>query len=111
MLRHMAVVTKDVSEKRSAYIIRVTRIDELGTALALATMYIVILRSVRWLLVTANVVPSLPILVTLMMKAILSSEMSVPIRATRRNVPENGIVHSHRRENLKSSIAFIGQAL
>jgi hypothetical protein len=26
----------------------------------------------------------------------------VPTRATRRNIPEDGILHSHRRENHKS---------
>jgi hypothetical protein len=31
MLRHMAVVRSDISEELSAYIIRVTRISELGT--------------------------------------------------------------------------------
>jgi hypothetical protein len=34
-----------------------------------------------------------------------SSETSVLTRATRRNNPEDTILHSHRRENLKS---FIG---
>jgi hypothetical protein len=33
-----------------------------------------------------------------------SSEMSVLIRATRRNIPEGAILHSHRRGNLKSYI-------
>jgi hypothetical protein len=47
-------------------------------------------------------VTSSPILVTLMMEAIRSSGTSVLIRATRRNIPEGGILHSHRWENLKS---------
>jgi hypothetical protein len=33
-----------------------------------------------------------------------SSETSVLTRATRRNNPEDPILHSHRRENLKSYI-------
>jgi hypothetical protein len=49
---------------------------------------------VRRLLVTGSVVPSSPILVTLTMKALSSSETSVLTRATRRNVLEDSILHS-----------------
>jgi hypothetical protein len=56
MIRGVALVRTDVSEERSASIIRVTRIGEPGTTLA---------RSVLRLLVTANV-PTSPIIVTLM---------------------------------------------
>jgi hypothetical protein len=38
-------------------------------------------------------------------KALSSSETSALTRATRRDIPEDIILHSHRRENLKSYIA------
>jgi hypothetical protein len=66
----------EVSEERIGSVIRVTRIGELGT-----TSAAFLLCSVRRLLVTANVIPNSPILVTLMTERPHSSEMSVPIRA------------------------------
>jgi hypothetical protein len=71
MLRRVALVRADVSEEHGDSFIRVTRIGELGTMLALTT---------------ANVVPSSPILVTLMKDALSFSETSVLTRATRRNM-------------------------
>jgi hypothetical protein len=50
-------------------------------------------RTVLRLLATANVVPSSTILVILMTEAIRSSETYVLTRATRRHIPEVGILH------------------
>jgi hypothetical protein len=58
---------------------------------------------VLWLLFTADVVPSSSIGIILMMEKIGSSKTSVPTRATRRNIPEDGIV--------KMSFPFHGQQI
>jgi hypothetical protein len=62
-------------------------------------------------LVSADVVPSSPILVILMMETIRFSEISVLTRTTRRNIPEDGCLRSHRRENLKSRKSTVTAAI
>jgi hypothetical protein len=74
ILRRVALVRTDVLDELSASIIRVTG-------------------SVRRLLVTANIVPSSPIFVTLMLEAIIYCETSLLTRATRRNIREDDILN------------------
>jgi hypothetical protein len=68
----VALVTTDVSDEIVASIIRVERISELGTTQVVTSN----------LLVTANVVPNSPIVVTLQLEAICSYETSVLTKAT-----------------------------
>jgi hypothetical protein len=74
MLRGVAFVGTGVSEELSASSIRVTRVGELGTTLAVASNR----RTMR------------------------RNTWSVLTRATRRNIAEDAILHSQRRKNLKS---------
>jgi hypothetical protein len=67
MLRRVALVRTGVSNELSVFFIRVKRISEVGTTLAVTNNRHT-LCSVRRLLVTASVVSSSPILVTLMIE-------------------------------------------
>jgi hypothetical protein len=76
MLRRVALVRTDVSEDLSASLIRVTRIVELGTTLAVTSNRCTLRRNTN--------------------EALSSFETSVPIRATRRNIPEDIVLPAVR---------------
>jgi hypothetical protein len=86
MFHCVALVRTDVSEKLSAPIIRVTRIGELRTQLA--------------------VVPNSLILVTLMKGALSCSETSVLTRVIRRNIPEDAILNATSIVTSKIHVIF-----
>jgi hypothetical protein len=89
----VGLVRTDVSEDRIVSIIGLKIIGQLE------------------LIVTANDVLSSLILITLMMVAIRSPEKSSLTGSTWCNIPGDGNLHSHRRENIKSYIALTGWTL
>jgi hypothetical protein len=87
--RGMGRVRTDVSEEYISSIIRVKRISELRTALEVSSNLYTLGKN---MLVIAKIVPNSPILITLIMEVIHYSELSVPTRGSRRDVPAEGIL-------------------
>jgi hypothetical protein len=90
MLRRVALVKTDVSEEPSASIIRVTRIGEVGTTLAL----------------TSKPTTSANIISDIFPDRLKYAEIF--IQYSSKNIPEDGILFNHRRENLKYYIVLTG---
>jgi hypothetical protein len=109
------LLRSEISKTSNTSIIGVTRIGELETTLELNSNRNTLRRnaicSVHLLLVAATIVPNSPIIVTLMIKTTISTEMSVLTRTARRHIPEDGIFYSHRHEILKPYTVLTGWAV
>jgi hypothetical protein len=89
MLHRVALVRTGVSEERKFSITRVTRIGELRTTLAvISNRHMLRRNSIVKNAVFWDVTP-----------------------CGWRHIPEDGILHSHRRENIKPDIALTGWTL
>jgi hypothetical protein len=94
MWRRVDLVRTYVSEELTASIIRVKIMSESGITLAVTTN---LARCLLHALVTVNFIPSSLIIFILKMRAIRSSEASILMKATRRHIPDDGILQGNIR--------------